>query len=87
MPSSAQVNKVSLQLLGCACMLLASKYEEVATRSVEDFVYVSDRAYSNQQICAVRVVVSRVSLKCAELDARTPRCVAWRRGTVLGKAL
>lgn len=36
-------------------MLLASKYEEVVTRSVEDFVYVSDRAYSNNEICDVSV--------------------------------
>eukprot|EP00750_Incisomonas_marina_P013790 INCI17541.1.p1 GENE.INCI17541.1~~INCI17541.1.p1 ORF type:complete len:211 (-),score=35.79 INCI17541.1:348-980(-) len=38
-------------------MLLASKYEEVVTRSVEDFVYVSDRAYSNSEICDMELKI------------------------------
>eukprot|EP00750_Incisomonas_marina_P013795 INCI17541.6.p1 GENE.INCI17541.6~~INCI17541.6.p1 ORF type:complete len:457 (-),score=62.94 INCI17541.6:563-1933(-) len=65
--SKFRVKKAKLQLLGCACMLLASKYEEVVTRSVEDFVYVSDRAYSNSEICDVSV--ARASARSCELAA------------------
>lgn len=40
------VPSTRLQLLGCACMLLASKFEDVFFPSLEDFVNVSDAAFS-----------------------------------------
>lgn len=39
-----------LQLLGISSMLLASKYEEIWAPEVNDFVCISDRAYSHQQV-------------------------------------
>ncbi len=44
------VPRSSLQCLGCACMLIASKIEEVHPPTADDFVYISDGTYTRQQI-------------------------------------
>lgn len=38
------------QLVGVTAMLLASKYEEIWAPEVRDFVYISDKAYTREQI-------------------------------------
>ena len=40
----------NLQLVGVAAMLIASKYEEIWAPEVKDFVFISDKAYSRDQI-------------------------------------
>merc|ERR1712164_213266 len=45
-----QVTRKNLQLVGVAAMLIASKYEEIWAPEVRDFVYISDKAYTRQQI-------------------------------------
>ncbi|KAJ9683875.1 hypothetical protein PVL29_016396 [Vitis rotundifolia] len=44
------VPRRELQLVGISAMLIASKYEEIWAPEVNDFVCISDRAYSDQQI-------------------------------------
>ncbi|XP_022924914.1 G2/mitotic-specific cyclin S13-7-like [Cucurbita moschata] len=44
------VPRRELQLLGIGAMLIASKYEEIWAPEVNDFVCLSDRAYTNEQI-------------------------------------
>lgn len=39
-----------LQLVGISAMLIASKYEEIWAPEVNDFVCISDRAYTHQQV-------------------------------------
>lgn len=39
-----------LQLVGVTAMLIASKYEEIYAPECNDFVYISDGAYSKEQI-------------------------------------
>lgn len=46
----AQVSRSKLQLLGVTCLLLAAKYEEIYPPEVRDLVYVTDKAYTRQQI-------------------------------------
>lgn len=43
------MQRSKLQLLGCACMLLASKYEEIYAPVVDEFVYISDNTYTKEQ--------------------------------------
>lgn len=45
-----RVSRSKLQLLGCACMLLASKYEEIYAPGVDEFVYISDNTYTNEEV-------------------------------------
>jgi len=44
------VTRRNLQLVGVTGMLLASKYEEIWAPEVKDFVYISDKAYTREQI-------------------------------------
>jgi len=44
------VSRKNLQLVGVTAMLLASKYEEIWAPEVRDFVYISDKAYTREQI-------------------------------------
>ncbi|XP_019165975.1 PREDICTED: G2/mitotic-specific cyclin S13-7-like isoform X2 [Ipomoea nil] len=43
-------SKRELQLVGISAMLIASKYEEIWAPEVNDFVCISDRAYTHQQV-------------------------------------
>lgn len=47
---TGSVNRSSLQLVGVAAMLIASKYEEIYAPEVKDFVYITDKAYTQEQI-------------------------------------
>ena len=44
------VGRRRLQLVGCVGMLLACKYEEMLVPEVDDFVHVSDKAYSREEL-------------------------------------
>lgn len=44
------VARQKLQLVGVACMLIACKYEEIYPPEVKDFVYVTDKAYSREEV-------------------------------------
>lgn len=48
--SRKQVKRVKLQLVGVTCMLLAAKHEEIYPPEIKDFVHVTDRAYSRDDI-------------------------------------
>lgn len=39
-----------LQLVGVTAMLLACKYEEVSVPVVDDFIMISDRAYTRNEV-------------------------------------
>ncbi len=45
-----RIKRSGLQLVGVTAMLIASKYEEVYAPEVRDFVYITDNAYTRQQI-------------------------------------
>lgn len=48
--SKDQVSKSKLQLVGVTGMLIASKYEEMWPPEIQDFVYMTDNAYTKTQI-------------------------------------
>ena len=48
-----QIQRSSLQLVGVTAMLIASKYEEIYAPEVRDFVYITDNAYTRDQIFAM----------------------------------
>ena len=48
--SLKHVVRKKLQLVGVTAMLLASKYEEIYAPEVKDFVYISDKAYTRDEI-------------------------------------
>jgi len=44
------VSRKKLQLVGVTAMLLACKYEEISVPVVEDFIVISDRAYTRTEV-------------------------------------
>ncbi|KAH7541986.1 hypothetical protein FEM48_Zijuj02G0025400 [Ziziphus jujuba var. spinosa] len=51
------VPRRELQLVGISSMLLASKYEEIWSPEVNDFVCISDNAYAKEQILAMEKAI------------------------------
>ena len=45
-----QISRQKLQLVGVAAMLISTKYEEIYPPEVRDFEYVTDKAYSREEI-------------------------------------
>ena len=45
-----QINRQKLQLVGVTAMLIACKYEEIYPPIVKDFVYITDNAYTKEDI-------------------------------------
>jgi cyclin B len=45
-----QVHRSKLQLIGVTAMLIACKYEEIYPPIVKDFVYITDNAYTKEDI-------------------------------------
>ena len=53
------VTKQKLQLVGVTAMLLASKYEEIYAPEVRDFIYISARTYTRDEILKMeRIMLS-----------------------------
>ena len=48
--SIKQIQRSRLQLVGVAAMLISTKYEEIYPPTVKDFVYITDNAYSKEEI-------------------------------------
>jgi len=44
------IKRNDLQCLGCACMLMACKLEEITPMTSADYVYVSDKTYTRKEI-------------------------------------
>ncbi|XP_020218604.1 G2/mitotic-specific cyclin S13-7 [Cajanus cajan] len=51
------VPRRDLQLVGISAMLMASKYEEIWPPQVDDFVCLSDRAYTHEQILVMEKTI------------------------------
>jgi len=54
---TASIARDKLQLVGVTAMLIASKYEEIYAPECNDFVYISDGAYTKQQILKMEQLV------------------------------
>eukprot|EP01117_Protostelium_nocturnum_P011061 TRINITY_DN4011_c0_g1_i1.p1 TRINITY_DN4011_c0_g1~~TRINITY_DN4011_c0_g1_i1.p1 ORF type:complete len:404 (-),score=72.33 TRINITY_DN4011_c0_g1_i1:396-1607(-) len=55
--SKKTVVKNKLQLLGVACMLIASKFEEVYAPAVDEFVFISDNCYKKEEIFEMETAI------------------------------
>ncbi|KAI9191844.1 hypothetical protein LWI28_014398 [Acer negundo] len=48
--SQNYIEKQRLQLLGVACMLIASKYEEICAPRIEEFCFITDNTYTRGEV-------------------------------------
>ena len=61
------VTRKNLQLVGVTAMLIASKYEEIWAPEVRDFVYISDKAYTREQILGMeKLMLNTLGFKVRE---------------------
>eukprot|EP01117_Protostelium_nocturnum_P008058 TRINITY_DN2869_c0_g1_i1.p1 TRINITY_DN2869_c0_g1~~TRINITY_DN2869_c0_g1_i1.p1 ORF type:complete len:520 (+),score=210.78 TRINITY_DN2869_c0_g1_i1:124-1683(+) len=51
------VARNKLQLVGTACMLIASKFEEIFTPKVDDFIYITANAYPREELLKMEKLV------------------------------
>uniref|UniRef100_A0A383W4K9 Cyclin N-terminal domain-containing protein n=1 Tax=Tetradesmus obliquus TaxID=3088 RepID=A0A383W4K9_TETOB len=68
--SIRNVTRKRLQLVGVTAMLIASKYEEIWAPEVNDFVYISDKAYTREDILAME----KQMLASLQYDLTVPTC-------------
>ena len=55
-----KISRSKLQLVGVASMLIAAKYEEIYAPEVKDFVYITDRAYTERDVLKMEIRVLSV---------------------------
>jgi len=55
--SKTHIGRKQLQLCGCACLWISSKYHEIYAPEMDDFVYISDRAFTDSQIIAMEIQI------------------------------
>lgn len=58
--SIKKLARQKLQLLGITAMLIASKYEEIYAPETKDFVYISDNAYTKEDIFKMETLICSV---------------------------
>ncbi len=53
-----RVSRNKLQLIGCACLWLSSKYHEIYAPEMQDFVYISDKAFEDDELVAMEASIA-----------------------------
>jgi len=66
--ATTSVKRNKLQLLGCTCLWIASKYHEIYAPEMDDFVYISDSAFSTAALTEMEVEV----LKTLQFELTVP---------------
>ncbi len=67
-----KVQREKLQLLGVGAMLIASKYEEIYAPEVRDFVYISDKAYTKEDILVMEgEILSKLKFEVLQVSPYT----------------
>nr|UXY86651.1 cyclin B [Cryptomonas paramecium] len=67
--SLKNISKQKLQLVGVAAMLIASKYEEIYAPETRDFVYITDNAYTRDDIFRMETLIC----DCLDYDFSSSR--------------
>ncbi|NWY28413.1 CCNB2 protein, partial [Pheucticus melanocephalus] len=77
------VPRKKLQLVGVTALLIASKYEEILSPDVADFVYITDNAYTSNEIREMEMII----LKELNFDLGRPLPIHFlRRASKAGEA-
>ncbi|XP_060198286.1 cyclin-A1-4-like [Lycium barbarum] len=66
------MDRQRLQLLGVACMMIASKYEEICAPQVEEFCYITDNTYFKDEVLQMESAV--LNYLKFEMTAPTVKC-------------
>ncbi|KAK1265142.1 Cyclin-A2-4 [Acorus gramineus] len=70
--SQNPVERPRLQLLGIACMLIASKYEEICAPRVAEFCFITDNTYTKEEVIVMeRQVMNFLGFRLYEPTIKT----------------
>jgi hypothetical protein len=58
--NTENISRSNLQLLGVATLMIACKEEEILTPHVKDFVFITDKAYSKEQVLSMEKEILEV---------------------------
>ena len=64
----SRISRKNLQLVGVTAMLIASKFEEIYSPTIRDFVYITDDAYTRKDIFDMEEQI----LKTLQFNVSTP---------------
>jgi len=78
-----QVHRRKLQLVGVCGMLIASKYTEISPPDVQDFVHITDKAYTEEEILAMEITMLN-TLEIHHLSLPSPVAILERFAKVNG---
>jgi len=67
------IKRTKLQLLGCTCLWIASKYHEIYAPEMDDFVYIADNAFSAELLTEMEVEV----LKELQFELTVPTVLSY----------
>ncbi|KAK7301413.1 hypothetical protein RJT34_12277 [Clitoria ternatea] len=70
--SGNTMTRQRLQLLGVACMMIASKYEEICAPQVEEFCYITDNTYLKEEVLQMESAI--LNYLQFEMTAPTVKC-------------
>lgn len=66
--SAATVERSKLQLLGVGALMVACKYEEIYAPEIHDLVYITDKAYTPEEL----LLIEKTILKVLDYNVTTP---------------
>mgnify|MGYP000025238766 CR=1 FL=1 len=69
--SLVAVERKNLQLVGITALMISCKYEEIYSPELKDFIYVTDKAYSGEEILKLESQMLRVF----KFDITVPTCL------------
>ena len=78
-----ECDRSMLQCLGCAAMLIASKFEEIHPPAAEDFVYISDNTYTKSQVSKQSAQAILLAMKCHFDDWKASEAYAHSANTAI----
>merc|ERR1712241_128610 len=52
-----QLSRKKLQLTGCCCLWIASKYHEIYAPEMDDFIYISDSAFEEADLIKTEIEI------------------------------
>eukprot|EP00483_Globobulimina_turgida_P008018 UN08034 len=55
--SKRQLHRKKLQLCGCTCLWIASKYHEIYAPEMDDFIYISDNAFGDNELMSMEIEI------------------------------
>merc|ERR1712157_536631 len=68
-----QLSRKKLQLAGCCCLWIASKYHEIYAPEMDDFIYISDNAFSEPDLIAMEIQI----LKSVQFSLTVPTLLSF----------